>query len=76
VEILYAFLIFYGGMIVGFFFMKWWFRKKFYAGIIKVNNKEGKKIYSLEVTGNLDTLDQNKQLLFEVVSPEESPDRE
>lgn len=75
-EILYYFLIFWGGLIGGFILRYWLVKEKSYGGIIHVNKESGKTTYLLEFMGDLDNLQFEKQILFQVDSSDASLDRE
>lgn len=74
--ILYSFLIFLSGIIIGFFFRWWLEQEKSYGGIIHVKKESGKTVYLLEVIGDLDNLQFEQQILFKVDSSNVSLDRE
>lgn len=74
--ILFAFLILYLGMFMGFC-LRWWLEKdKSYGGTIVVSKDKDKLIYSLELIDDPEKLQYNDRILFKIDSSRMSLDRE
>ena len=65
------FLIFWGGVQVGFLlhaFLRYRFTQ--YSGIMYITHQDDKKLYSLELYETVEDLDNRTSITFKVASPE------
>lgn len=59
-------LVFYFGIIIGFFFRRWLDNRTADSGVIVVTHDEGKLLYSIELNDNPEELQYMEQVKFKV----------
>lgn len=68
--ILFGFLIFSFGMVVGYFLGWWVNNERSYGGFIVVTKEEGKTLYSLELLNDPEELQFEDRILFKIKAPD------